>query len=128
MEVLSEAREKGIVRTYGASFHSIDAVRTAAKTPWLQVALVRINPIGVRMGADPPTVIAAMRDLKAAGKGVMGMKILGEGVMSNRVDQALRHAVSLECLDCFTIGAADQGELADLIKRIPAASEAEEAA
>lgn len=128
MEVLSEAREKGIVRTYGASFHSIDAVRTAAKTPWLQVALVRINPIGVRMGADPPTVIAAMQDLKAAGKGVMGMKILGEGVMSNRVDQALRHAVSLECLDCFTIGAADQGELADLIKRIPAASEAAKAA
>jgi hypothetical protein len=58
----------------------------------------------------------------------MGMKILGEGAMSDRVDQALRHAVSLDCLDCFTIGAANRGELADLIKRIPAASEAVNAA
>jgi aryl-alcohol dehydrogenase-like predicted oxidoreductase len=128
MEVLAEAREKGIVRTYGASLHSIEALRTAAKTPWLRVALVRINPIGVRMDADPATVIGVMRDLKAAGKGVMGMKILGEGAMNDRVDQALRHAVSLDCLDCFTIGAANQGELAGLIKGIPAASEAVNAA
>jgi predicted aldo/keto reductase-like oxidoreductase len=128
MDALAEAREKGIVRTYGCSIHSIEALRTAAKTPWLRVALVRINPIGVRMDTDTATVVAGMRDLKAAGKGVMGMKILGEGAMSDRVDQALRHAVSLDCLDCFTIGAANRGELADLIKRIPAASEAVNAA
>jgi len=124
MEALLEAREKGIVRTVGASFHSIDGVRTAAKNPWLQVALVRVNPIGVRMDADVPVVIQAMRDLKAAGKGVIGMKILGEGVMSDRVDEALRHAVSLDCLDCFTIGPGNQEELSGLIQGIPAASQA----
>jgi hypothetical protein len=69
-------------------------------------------------------VIAAVRGLKAAGKGVIGMKILAEGAMSDRVDEALRHAVSLDCIDCFSIGPADRNELADLIKRIPAAAEA----
>jgi hypothetical protein len=32
--------------------------------------------------------------------------------------------MSLDCVDCFTIGAADRNELADLIKRIPAADQA----
>ncbi len=128
MDVLSEAREKGTVRSFGASFHSVEAINTAAKTPWLRLAQVRINPIGVRMDADPAAVIAAVRGLKAAGKGVIGMKILAEGAMSDRVDQALRHAVSLDCIDCFSIGPADRNELADLIKRIPAASEAAMAA
>jgi predicted aldo/keto reductase-like oxidoreductase len=124
MDALSEAREKGIVRSFGASFHSVEAINTGAKTPWLRLAQVRINPIGVQMDADPASVIAAVRGLKAAGKGVIGMKILGEGAMSDRVDEALRHAVSLDCIDCFSIGAADRKELADLLKRIPAASEA----
>ncbi len=124
MEVLAEAREKGIVRSYGVSIHSLDALKTAAKTPWLRVALVQINPIGVRMVAEPAAVIAGMRDLKAAGKGVMGMKILGEGAMADRLDQALRHAVSLDCMDCFTIGPANREELGQLIKGVSAASEA----
>jgi len=128
MEVLAEAREKGIVKTYGASIHSLDGLKTAAQTPWLRVALVRINPIGVRMDGDPATVIEGMRALKAAGKGVMGMKILGEGAMADRVDQALRHAVSLDCLDCFTIGAGNQKELGELIQGITTASEAVNAA
>jgi len=128
MEVLSEAKEKGTVRTIGASYHSIKGLQAAAKTPWLEVVLARINPLGVRMDADTPTVISALKDLKAAGKGVIGMKILGEGVLSDRVDMALQHAVSLDCLDCFTIGPGNKEELDGLIKGIPAASEAVKAA
>ncbi|MCC7176263.1 MAG: aldo/keto reductase [Bryobacterales bacterium] len=124
MEALAEARENKLVRTYGCSIHSLEALKTAVNTPWLRVALVQINPIGVRMVADPATVIAEMRNLKAAGKGVIGMKILGEGAMADRVDQALRHAVSLDCMDCFTIGPANRDELSQLIKGVTAASEA----
>ncbi len=124
MEVLAEAREKKIIRTHGLSCHSIEALRTAARTPWVQVDLARINPIGAMMDADPKTVISVLREMKAAGKGVIGMKILGEGAMRNRVDEALRFAMSLDCIDCFTIGAENQQELADLMKRIPAACQA----
>ena len=44
MDVLSEARQKGIVRTHGISCHSIGALHTAAKTAWVHVDLARINP------------------------------------------------------------------------------------
>lgn len=122
MEVLSEARQKGIVRTHGVSCHSIEALQTAAKAPWVRVDLARINPIGSRMDADPATVVPALREMKAAGKGIIGMKILGEGDLSDRVDEALRYAVSLDCVDCFTIGPANRRELTGVIEGIPAAS------
>lgn len=121
MEFLSEAREKKIVRTHGVSCHSLDALKTAAKTPWVHVDLARINPAGVLMDADPKTVISVLREMKAAGKGVIGMKIFGEGQLRDRPDEMLRFALGLDCVDCFTIGAESREEMADLIKRIPRA-------
>jgi len=119
MDVLSEAREKGIVRTHGASIHSLAALQLAAKTPWCRVQLQGINHAGVRMDSrDPAEVVAALRQSKAAGKGVMGMKVLGEGALRDRIDETLRFVLGLDCVDCFTIGAANRDELADTIRRV----------
>ena len=38
--------------------------------------------------------------------------------------QALRFAMALDCIDCFTIGAENREELGDLIRQIPAACRA----
>ncbi len=122
MDVLSQARENGIVRTHGVSCHTIEALRTAARTPWVQVDLARINPAQVAMDADPRTVLGVLKEMKAAGKGVIGMKILGAGRLQNRADEALQFALAQEAVDCFTIGSESRGELADLLRKIPAAS------
>jgi aryl-alcohol dehydrogenase-like predicted oxidoreductase len=121
MDVLSEAKEKGVIRAHGCSCHSIEALRAASKSPWVEVDLARINPIGSHMDASPQEVIGVLREMKAAGKGVIGMKILGEGDLRGRVDDALRYALSLGVLDAFTIGAESKGEQEDLIRRIAAA-------
>ncbi len=122
MAVISEAKEKGIVRTHGVSCHTLAALKTAAKTPWVEVDLARINPAGIAMDADPATVISVLREMKRAGKGVIGMKILGAGRLRNRVEEALASALALDCVDCFTIGAESRQEMEDLVKKIPAAS------
>jgi aryl-alcohol dehydrogenase-like predicted oxidoreductase len=122
MAVISEAREKGIVRTHGTSCHTMEALRTSAANPWVQVDLARINPAQVAMDADPQTVIGVLRQMKAAGKGIIGMKILGAGQLRNHADQSLQFVLSLDCVDCFTIGAESREEMLDLIKKIPAAS------
>jgi len=121
MDVLSEAKEKGIIRAHGCSCHSIEALRTATKSPWVEVHLVRINPVGAFMDSDPGTVISVIREMRAAGKGIIGMKILGQGELRHRQDEALRFALSLNLLDAFTIGAESQSEQEDLILRIAAA-------
>src|SRR5882757_9657959 len=115
MDVLSEAKQRGIIRAHGCSCHSIEALRTATKSSWVEVHLVRINPVGAYMDSDPDTVVSALRDMRAAGKGIIGMKILGQGELRNRQDEALRYALSLNLLDAFTIGAESKAEQEDLI-------------
>jgi len=121
MDVLSEAKEKGIIRAHGCSCHSIEALRAAAKSPWVDIDLARINPIGSHMDADPDTVVSVLREMKAAGKAVVGMKILGEGDLRDRQSEAIKYALSLGVLDAFTIGAESKTEQDDLIRRIAAA-------
>jgi aryl-alcohol dehydrogenase-like predicted oxidoreductase len=120
MDVLSEAKEKGIIRAHGCSCHTIGALRAAAKEPWVEVDLVRINPIGSHMDADPDTVLSVLWQMRAAGKGIVGMKILGQGDMRHRQDEALKYALSSHVLDAFTIGAENRSEQTDLIRRIAA--------
>jgi aryl-alcohol dehydrogenase-like predicted oxidoreductase len=121
MDVFSEAKEKGTIRAHGCSCHSIEALRAAAKSPWVEVDLARINPIGAYMDADPASVVSVLREMKAAGKAVVGMKILGQGELRNRQDEAIKYALSLGLLDAFTIGAESKTEQEDLIRRIAAA-------
>ena len=121
MDVLSEAKQKGIIRAHGCSCHSIEALRAAAKSPWVEVDLARINPVGAYMDADPATVVGVLREMKAAGKAVVGMKILGQGELRTRQDEGIKYALSLGLLDAFTIGAESKSEQEDLIRRIAAA-------
>lgn len=122
MDVLSEAKQKGTIRAHGCSCHSIEALRAAARSPWVDVDLVRINPIGSHMDADQETVASVIREMRVAGKGIVGMKILGQGDMRNKQDEAIRFALGLGMLDAFTIGAESINEQTDLIKRISAAA------
>lgn len=121
MDVLSEAKQKGIIRAHGCSCHTIEALRAAAKSPWVEIDLARINPIGAHMDADPATVVSVLKEMKTAGKAVVGMKILGQGDLSKRQDEAIKYALSLGVLDAFTIGAESKQEQEDLIRRIAAA-------
>ena len=121
MDVLEEAKQKGTIRAHGCSCHSIEALRAAAKSPWVEIDLARINPIGSHMDADPATVVSVLKEMKAAGKAVVGMKILGQGDLSKRQDEAIKYALSLGLLDAFTIGAESRQEQEDLMRRIAAA-------
>ena len=83
---------------------------------------MRINPVGAFMDSDPQTVVSVIREMRAAGKGIIGMKILGQGAMRTRQDEALKFALGLGLLDAFTIGAESKAEQEDLIQRIAAAA------
>jgi len=118
MDVLEEARSKGIVRTHGVSCHTLGALKAAAKTPWVRVDLARVNPAGVIMDSDPQTVIGILRQMKADGKGIIGMKIFGAGQLTGRMDEMLHHATTLDCVDAFTIGCENRGELDGVLRRL----------
>jgi aryl-alcohol dehydrogenase-like predicted oxidoreductase len=120
MEVLAKAKQSGAIRAHGVSCHSLEALRLAAQTPWVDVDLARVNPAGVVMDAEPGTVIDVLREMKTARKGVIGMKILGEGQLANQLDMAIRHAVNLQTIDAFTIGFTSRAQLDEVIQKIAA--------
>ncbi len=122
MEYLARAREDGIIKAHGVSCHSLGALETAADEPWVQVDLARMNPAGVRMDDKVPVVAGVLKKMKARGKGVIGMKIIGAGHLSNKVDEALQYALAQDYMDCFTIGSESIDQFKDLTKKIPASS------
>ena len=122
MEVLSRAKEEGIIRAHGVSCHSFAALELAARTPWVDVDQARINPIGAVMDADPPAVLRVLGEMKQAGKGVIGMKILGAGAMSKEVDRALAYAGKLDVLDAFTMGFGATHQFDEIATKLPALS------
>jgi hypothetical protein len=97
-------------------------MKVAANSQWLDVCLCRINPAGVRMDAPVDQVLPLLADLKAKGKGVLGMK-LGEGQLRDRADEALRYAVTKDAVHAFTIGVESRDEFKDLLERIPKVSQ-----
>jgi aryl-alcohol dehydrogenase-like predicted oxidoreductase len=124
MEVMAEAKEKKVLRAVGISCHSVAAIQVAAKHPWLDVFMARLNPSGDRMdddcNNDPEIVAAAVKKARANGKGTIGIKVLGEGylVEGKSHDDALRYALTKDALNCFSIGSESLADVLDNIKRI----------
>jgi aryl-alcohol dehydrogenase-like predicted oxidoreductase len=122
MEFLSEAKEKGTVRMVGISCHSLSALQAAAEEPWVELDLARWNPGGMHMDADVSVVEKVLTKMKANGKSVMGMKVLGQGDLLDKKDECLQFQLGTSFIDCFTIGVESLEQLKDLTKRIPEAS------
>jgi len=120
MAVVDRYQEKGVIRTKGVSCHSLSALKAAAASPWVEVDLARINPVGTSMDAGPETVVPVLDKMKDAGKGVIGMKLYGAGRLVNRREECLRYVLNLPCVDCFTVGFQSIGEFEETCRLIAA--------
>jgi aryl-alcohol dehydrogenase-like predicted oxidoreductase len=121
MDQLSWMKEKGHVRALGVSCHSLDALRAAAREPWVESVHTRINPYGMSMDGPPEQVVPVLKEIHAAGKGVVGMKIMGEGRLRNddeRRDASVRYALTLGCVDVLNVGCENLAEVDDLAARV----------
>ena len=118
MEVLSRAKEAGIVRAVGLSCHGLGALRTAVETPWVDVVLVRINHMGVNMDASPAKVVPLIENLYAAGKAVYGMKVLGCGALKDNPRAAIEYVLWLGTVHAFTIGMTSVAQLDEDVRLV----------
>ncbi len=120
MDALADAKAKGHIKAHGVSCHILPALERVADEPWCDVALVRINPFNVNMDGPVEKIVPIMQRMHDAGKGVLGMKILGEGApeVVAKMDESLRFAADLKCLDAMTIGFMSKTELDDVVTRL----------
>ncbi|MGQ7869879.1 aldo/keto reductase [Sunxiuqinia sp. sy24] len=121
MDILQKLKEKGVVRAHGVSVHSLDAMKRAAASDWVDIVHVRINPYGIAMDKpDPEEVVQVIKQLHASGKGVVGMKLIGNGEYRNdseKIDHALKFVLGLGCVDMMIVGFETTDQIDNYIDR-----------
>lgn len=122
MEVLSEAKEQGLIRAHGISCHSLGALKEAAVEPWVDVDLARFNPGGKQMDSDVDTVRNVLRQMHQNGTSVIGMKVYGAGTLVHNKDECLEFQSGHDFINGFTLGIESYEQLTDVLKRYPDAS------
>ena len=121
MDILSKLKSQGKIRALGVSCHSIAALEAAATEPWVESVHTRINPYGMSMDGQPEEVVPVLKKLHAAGKGVVGMKIIGDGRLRNdeaRRDESVKYALNLGCVHILNVGFESVQEIDDLAARV----------
>jgi len=118
MDVLSEAKAAGQIKALGVSCHDFGALKEAAASDWVDVILARVNPFGVKMDAPTEEVVPVLEQAHASGKGILGMKILGEGEIADKINESLKFVLNLDCVDAINIGFTKPEEIDDAIERL----------
>lgn len=122
MDILDTLKAKKIIRAHGVSVHSLEAMEAAAESDWVDVIHVRINPFGIAMDRkDPADVVPVIEKLHKSGKGVIGMKLIGNGHLKDapeKIDEALRYVLKLGTVDMVIVGFEKPAQIDDYISRI----------
>ncbi len=125
MDLMAKLKDRGVIRAHGVSCHSLEALEAAVTEPWVDSVHTRINPYGMSMDGPADKVAPVLQRLHAAGKGVVGMKIVGEGRLRDQPEkrtESVRYVLGLGCVDVLNVGCestAEIDDLADRVKNVP---------
>ncbi|HLP74467.1 MAG TPA: aldo/keto reductase [Bacteroidales bacterium] len=122
MDIIENLKVKNIIKAHGVSVHSLEAMQACVASPWVDVVHVRINPFGESMdNKNPDVVVPVIKKLHESGKGIIGMKLIGNGKYRNdpgKMDEALRFVLGLNAVDMIIVGFEKPEQIDDYIARI----------
>ncbi len=132
MDGFDEAKARKWIRAKGVSCHNLPALRDATASSFNEVHLVRVNPQGKYVDGpggrgytatetnpvDP--VLTQIKSMHAKGRGVIGMKLIGNGLFTDPADRdkAIRFAMACKDIDAVIIGFKNTAEVDEAIQRI----------
>ena len=129
MDVFDEAKRQQVIRVKGVSCHGLPALTAATGVDWVDVHLARINHRGHHMdGADgtwaetgnKPAAMEQIQAMHAKGRGIIGMKLVGNGDFTTAEDRerALQFALTCGCVDAVVMGFKLPAEIDEAIARM----------
>ena len=122
MDILETLKVRKIIRAHGVSVHSLEAMEAAAEDPWIDVIHIRINPFGEVMdNNNASAVVPVITKLHNAGKGVIGMKLIGNGNFKNdseKIDASLKYVLGLGTVDMIIVGFELPEQIDNYIERV----------
>jgi aryl-alcohol dehydrogenase-like predicted oxidoreductase len=128
MDILENLKAKKIIRAHGVSVHSLEAMEACVGNDWIDVIHVRVNPYGDSMDKkDPALVIPVIEKLHKEGKGVIGMKLIGNGNFRNdseKIDNSIKYALNLGTVDMIIVGFEQTEQIDNYVGRMEKALKA----
>ncbi len=128
-DLFDELKAEGIVKAVGVSMHGLLPFHATVDTDWGDVRLIRINHNGAHMDGltgdwqetgDVPQVVEGITKMHAAGKGIIGMKLIGNGdfIDPEVRRQSIEFVMGLEAVDSVIIGLKSTQEVDEAIENM----------
>ncbi|MCG8306071.1 MAG: aldo/keto reductase [Cytophagales bacterium] len=123
MDILQNLKAKGIIRAHGVSIHSMDALKKCVSSSWVDIVHTRVNAFGDAMDdkKHPQNVMSVVKNIHDTGKGVVGMKLIGNGNFRNdpgKIDRSLQFVLKSKAVDMMIIGFEEKWQIDDFAKRV----------
>ena len=122
MDDLETLKAGKVIRAHGVSVHSFEAMEAASDSSWVDIIHVRINPYGESMDRkDPSQIIPLIGKIHKSGKGVIGMKLIGNGKFKNdeeKIVNSLNYVLDLDIVDMIIVGFETQEQIVNYIARV----------
>lgn len=121
MDVFSEAKKMGKIRSHGVTCHSFSALKAAAASDWVQINQVRWNSRQSHMDADVQTARALFETMRRKGQGMIGMKVVGQGSLVEgdnplTPEECFKFQIESGVVDAFVIGVQKTEHIDQLLK------------
>jgi len=122
MDILSSLKDKGIIRAHGVSVHTLEALEACVSSEWVDVVHARINAYGDAMDSeDTDKVLSVIKRIHDSGKGVIGMKLIGNGNFKNdseKINQSLRYVLNSGAVDMVIVGFDEHWQIDNYATRV----------
>ena len=121
MDVFSEAKRKGKIRSCGITCHNFGALENALASDWVELNQVRWNPRASHMDNDVETLRALFGKMRAKGQGMIGMKVVGQGEIINgsrtlSPEDCFKFQVASGVVDAFVVGVESIAQIDQLLR------------
>lgn len=119
-EDLENLKKEGLIRGHGVSCHALGAVQNAATNPWVDVIHTRMNTANTRMDGTLDENVAAARLAKENGKGVICMKVLGEGSIKEASERKRSTDFVTRCdaVDVMIVGFEERSHIDEFLANV----------
>jgi len=105
LEYYISAKQKGLIGAVGVSTHNIEVVEACADMPEIDVIHPIVNKDGLGIGDGKiDEMLAAVKKVYDAGKGVYSMKPLGGGNLLGRFGESIKFVLEIPYIHSVAVG------------------------
>ena len=121
MEVFTDAKRKGKIRSCGITCHNFGALEAALASDWVEINQVRWNARASHMDNNVETVRTLFAKMRGKGQGMIGMKVVGQGDIINgsramSPEDCFKFQVASGVVDAFVVGVENIEQIDQLLR------------